>query len=121
MYEYKAKVTGVHDGDTFNATIDLGFTVGVDQTFRMQGINAPELKGLTMMAGTASRDRLRELIMDKQILVRSFKPDTSMKQEKYGRYLAKVFVSEDGGKTFTLDVNKVMVSEGLAVVYMANV
>jgi micrococcal nuclease len=116
MYEYKAKVTDVHDGDTFKATVDLGFSTYAEQTFRMQGINAPELKGNTMQAGIVSRDKLRELIMGKDIIIKSFKPKTSLKQEKYGRYLARVYLENEQNKTFFFDVNTEMI--GGAVAYM---
>lgn len=120
MYEYNAKVTAVHDGDTFKATVDLGFSVLVEQTFRMQGINAPELKGMTMKAGLESRDKLRELILGKEIIIKSFKPDTSLKQEKYGRYLARVYIFDEYSRRFSFDVNTEMIVQGLAVPYMVD-
>ena len=118
MYEYNAKVTSVHDGDTFKATVDLGFSVFVEQTFRMQGINAPELKAPTLLSGTASRDKLRELILDKEIIIKSFKPESSLKQEKYGRYLAMVYIFDEYSRRFSLNANKLMIDGGFAVPYM---
>jgi hypothetical protein len=38
MYEYKAKIINVVDGDTFDAIVDLGFTVSVKQRFRLLGV-----------------------------------------------------------------------------------
>jgi micrococcal nuclease len=117
MYQYFATVTAVHDGDTFKATVDLGFTVKLEQTFRMFGINAPELKGDTKEAAILSRDELRRLILGKRVVIQSYKPDSDMKQEKYGRFLAKVTVDTEYYKSY--DVNEHMVINGFAVSYMA--
>ena len=42
MYTYKAKLQRVVDGDTIDATIDLGFDIFVKKRIRFAGINAPE-------------------------------------------------------------------------------
>lgn len=117
MYQYFATVTAVHDGDTFKATVDCGFTVKVEQTFRMFGINAPELKGETKEVATLSRDELRRLILGKEVVIKSFRPDATLKQEKYGRYLAQVTVEINESP---YDVNNHMVRTGFAVSYMAD-
>lgn len=116
MYEYNATVTKVIDGDTFEAIVDLGFKCSCVQTFRMAGINAPETKGDTLEAGRLSKEFLSKKIFDptlikKIIKIKSHKPNASMKQEKYGRWLADVWV--DG-----VYLNMEMVSEGMAVSYM---
>ena len=42
MYEYKAIVDRVVDGDTIDVTIDLGFKTWKKVRVRMEGINTPE-------------------------------------------------------------------------------
>ena len=42
MYTYNIKLDRVLDGDTIDATIDLGFDIHVKKRNRFQGINAPE-------------------------------------------------------------------------------
>jgi micrococcal nuclease len=42
MYEYKAKVVKILDGDTMDVSIDLGFDVWVYQRVRLIGINTAE-------------------------------------------------------------------------------
>ena len=42
MYEYNAKLIRVIDGDTVDASIDLGFDVWVKKRIRLHGIDAPE-------------------------------------------------------------------------------
>jgi micrococcal nuclease len=117
MYQYFAQVTDVHDGDTFKAIVDCGLFIQKKETFRMHGINAPELKGETKEAAILSRDELRRLILGKRVVIQSYKPDTDIKQEKYGRFLAKVTVEIDS-KSY--NVNAHMERNGFAVSYMAD-
>jgi micrococcal nuclease len=109
MFEYRGKILEVYDGDTFKAEIDLGFGVALKKvTFRMYGINAPEMKGTSKDAGTVTRDRLRSLIHGKDVTLKTHKD----KQEKYGRWLAEVY---------TLDgvyVNDLLIKEGLVTAFM---
>ena len=108
MYTYAAFVTEVYDGDTITVDIDLGFGIKLtDQKIRLFGINAPELKGKTKTEGIKSRDKLTELILNKQIKIQTIKD----KKEKYGRILGKIWIDE------TL-VNDVLITEGFAVPYM---
>ncbi len=45
MYEYKAKIIEVYDGDTFTFEVDLGFSITVKEKIRLAGINTPEVRG----------------------------------------------------------------------------
>ena len=42
MYEYKCTIDRVVDGDTVNATLDLGFSVLYKSRVRLFGIDTPE-------------------------------------------------------------------------------
>ena len=42
MYQYRATITAVYDGDTCTAIVDLGLHVRVEATLRLHGINTPE-------------------------------------------------------------------------------
>jgi len=57
-----------------------------------------------------ARDRLRELILDKEIVITSYKD----KSGKYGRWLATVFLKQDG---MFENINTLLLAEGLAEVY----
>ena len=114
-YRYHATVASIYDGDTFRADVDLGFSTWIKNvSFRMFGINTPEIRGgtdETKQAGYAARDRLRELMpIGSPILIESTKAG------KYGRYLADVFRETDGG---VVHVNRVLLDEGHAVPFMA--
>lgn len=103
MYTYKATVTSVYDGDTFNATVDLGFNISVNETFRIFGLNAPEVRGTEKELGKISRDRLRERILNREITIKTYKDS----KEKYGRYLAEIFIGEES-------INEWLIVEKLA-------
>ena len=105
MYEYQALVVSAHDGDTITANIDLGFHVNITETFRLSGINSPEIVGPTKQLGIDARDFVRNLILNKTILIKTEKD----KQEKYGRYLAEVYLAD--GRC----LNDLLVENSLAV------
>lgn len=106
IYQYRAHVVSVYDGDTMRADVDLGFFTWVrNEQFRLSRINAPEVRGPMRPEGLKSRDRLRELILDKDVIIET------EKKGKYGRYIAEVFVEEDGA---LINVNDLLVAEGWA-------
>jgi len=108
MYVYKAHVTKVYDGDTITVDIDLGFNICVrGEKLRLLGINTPEVRGEEREQGLISRDWLRELILDKDIIIKTERD----KKGKYGRYLGTVFIEVDGEEK---NVNDWLVTEGLA-------
>jgi micrococcal nuclease len=109
LYYYQAVVRSVYDGDTLTVDIDLGMNNWVHgEKLRLLRINTPEVKGETRAAGFAARDFLRSLIDGKTIVIETYKDD----KEKYGRYLAEVWVQDDNKRYF--NVNDRMVKEGHA-------
>ena len=106
MYNYKAKIIDVYDGDTVTAVVDLGFLHSQEMKLRLYGIDTPEIRGVEKVEGKKVRDLVRDLILDKEVEIHSYKD----KQGKYGRYLATIIV--DG-----LDVNKWLVDNGHAQSY----
>ena len=65
MYEYKAIVDRVVDGDTIKCTIDLGFSTWKKVTVRMEGINTPESRTRDLEEkerGLAAKARLQEIL-----------------------------------------------------------
>ena len=95
MFEYRARILRIIDGDTVEAEIDLGFQVSLRATLRLAGIDTPELRGPTHEAGVAAADYLDLLLTklagpERQITVRTQKDRTG----KYGRYLADLVVGD---------------------------
>jgi len=89
MYEYKATVTRVYDGDTITVNIDLGFHIQMQkQTIRLAGINAPEIRGNTRARGLESRDWLRRQILGEKVTLKTIKD----RKGKYGRWIAEVYL-----------------------------
>jgi endonuclease YncB( thermonuclease family) len=101
---YRAKCIIVHDGDTVNFSLDLGFDLTFAISCRVFGINAPELN---TAAGKAARDYLRTLI----------KPGDVCKVLSHGwdKYGGRI-----DGDIFLLDgrsIAKIMLETGNAVKY----
>lgn len=114
MYQYASKLVKVVDGDTVDLTVDLGFMVSVFSRFRLEGINAPELKNETLAAGKASKVHLESLLADAQLGV--IRLDSTGK-DKYGRWVAKLYyVSQSTGEL--VDVCQRMIADGFAVPFM---
>ena len=106
MYNYKAKILDVYDGDTVTALVDLGFLHYQEMKLRLYGIDTPEVRGVEKIEGKKVRDIVREMIIGKEVEIITYKD----KQGKYGRYLANIIL--DG-----VDINLWLVANGHATVY----
>lgn len=105
LYNYKAKVYRVVDGDTIIVDIDLGFNTFVSNVrLRLARINAPETKGASIEAGKVSKDFLTNLLDKKDIMIKTSKSQIDI----YGRYIAEVYLGE-------VNINDLMVEKGFAV------
>lgn len=110
LYQYKAIVTSVYDGDTCTVDIDLGLHTWVrGEKIRLMRIDAPEVRGKSRVKGLRSRDYLKSLIQDKEIIIGTFKD----KKGKYGRYLGEIWLNMDG-EDF-INVNDLLVKKKYAV------
>lgn len=107
LYHYSAALVRVIDADTVELSVDLGFRVSIRDTFRLKGINAPELN---TEAGKTAKDYLKALIAGKTIEAETFKDKT----DKYGRMLAVLWVVGNGT---ALNVNQALIAAGHAVRY----
>ncbi len=112
LYYYRCHIISVYDGDTCKADFDLGLlTTRHKETLRLARIDAPEIRGAEREAGLKARDALRKLILDKQVIVRTYKD----KREKYRRWLAEIWLPQEDG-TY-LNVNDWMLENGYAEPY----
>ena len=103
-FVYRAKLQKVIDGDTCDFLVDLGFSIWAIQRVRLLGIDAPETKGIEREKGIKTKDYVRVVLKDaKEIVIETVKD----KKEKYGRYLATVYID---GK----NLNKELLERGLA-------
>lgn len=92
MYEYKAKVTRVIDGDTFEALVDLGFYIFTEITLRLVEVNTPEtwrpINEAENYHGELATKFVSDLILDKEIIIKT------TGQGIYNRWNSKVYVDD---------------------------
>lgn len=108
LYQYQAEVVDVYDGDTCTVKFDLGFKIHFTEKVRLFGINTPEIRGEEREKGLVSRDKLRERILNKTVLIETDKD----KKGKYGRYLGTIYIPKEDGNLEC--INDWLIAEGLA-------
>lgn len=110
LYTYRAKVTKVYDGDTITVDIDLGFGIVMkEQTIRLLGIDAPEIRGEDRQKGLSSRSFLADRIPIGSVVIMKTVKD---RKEKYGRYLATIYYGDT-----LVNLNEEIIANGHAKVY----
>ena len=120
MYEYRARLVKVVDGDTVDVDIDLGFGIWMkDERVRIMGIDTPESRTrdkVEKLFGKAASARVKELLDEDIILKTQIARDGEDMKGKYGRILGDFMVErfEDGKQEMLTDV---LVQEGHAVAY----
>lgn len=103
MYQYKAFVENVVDGDTVDLKIDLGFDIWHNIRVRLIGIDTPEK---WFDYGKVVKSYVTEKLQGKDVTIQTEKAD------KYGRYLVEVFTSDIEGS-----FNQHLVDVGMAKSY----
>ncbi|QNJ97941.1 thermonuclease family protein [Constantimarinum furrinae] len=73
MYNYKAKINEVCDGETVMAIVDLGFSNYKELKLRLYGVNAPKIPDEEREAGIMTRDLLKEKILNKEVEIHTYK------------------------------------------------
>ena len=115
MYEYRATVIKVIDGDTVDVDIDLGFGISLNnERVRIMGIDTPESRTRDKVEkkfGLASKARLKELLGKTTVLKTQINKKGEDMKGKFGRVLGD-FVTESGKM-----VTEVMIKEGHCVPY----
>ncbi|MFA5160167.1 MAG: DUF1016 N-terminal domain-containing protein [Candidatus Omnitrophota bacterium] len=117
LYTYQAWVNRVLDGDTIEATIDLGFGFTTTQTLRLRAIDAPEIQTRDGMEARefvekalqipGNGERGTQAKAGAQVLIKTSRSD------KYDRYLADVFITDKNGEEQYL--NNLLLEKGYAV------
>lgn len=87
---YKAYLHKVVDGDTIQVILDLGFKIFHQEILRLRQIDAPEI---STNAGKESARELKKILEGLPFLI--VKTHT---EDRYGRYLADVFLPDAQGK-----------------------
>jgi micrococcal nuclease len=112
MYEYKATVKRVIDGDSIVLDIDLGFYMAMNETkIRLYGLDTPEMNSddplLRLQAVLATRYLYDNLPVGSKVIIKTILD----KREKYGRLLATIFTKEG------LNINEGLLENKLAISY----
>jgi len=112
MYEYKATVKRVIDGDSIVLDIDLGFYIAMNETkIRLYGLDTPEMNSddplLRLQAVLATRYLYDNLPVGSKVIIKTILD----KREKYGRLLATIFTKEG------LNINEGLLENKLAISY----
>ena len=109
MYEYKCTIDRVVDGDTVDATLDLGFSVLYKSRVRLFGIDTPESRTRNLEEkyyGKLSKAHLQKILSEGDIQL------LSHDKGKFGRILGELFI---GNSVYS--VNQQMIDEHHAVPY----
>ena len=117
MYEYKAVILRVIDGDTVDVDIDLGFDVCLKkQRIRLYGVDTPESRTRDLeekMYGNAAKEFVQSFLPvgTNQTLITKLDD-----RGKFGRILGefKVYNSKLDGQT---TINQMLIDEHHAVAY----
>ena len=120
MYEYRATIIKIIDGDTVDVDIDLGFNVVIkDERVRIAGIDTPESRTRDLEEkkfGLAAKARVKELLGKTCVLKTQINKDGEDMKGKFGRILGDFKVYDAESDTWKL-LTQVLVSEGHAVPY----
>lgn len=131
MYQYRAIIQNVVDGDTLAINIDLGLSVWINnEKIRLLGVNTPEVYGVKKGSdewtqGNNASEFVKTILREKdEIIIETVKD----RKEKYGRYLAVVYLKVDQGLLTGLTnirsigdyycLNDILIEKGLAEKYM---
>ena len=117
MYNYKAKLIKVVDGDTIDAEIDLGFDISVKKRIRLVGIDTPECRTRDLKEkalGLAAKDRVKAILVENPKFTLE-----STKIGKFGRVLGNIYITIlDGTESLTqICLNEQLIKEKHAIAY----
>lgn len=109
-YTYRGTVLRVIDGDTLVVDIDLGFDTHYHARLRLNGVDAPEMRGPEREQGLDTKAAIEALVARPATPVSI----TSRSRDKYGRWLATVQFIHNGKLT---DLSRYLLDNKLAVPY----
>lgn len=103
LYNYKATILNIVDGDTIDVKIDLGFKIYIDMRLRLAGLDTPERN---TESGKAAKLWLETALpINHEVRLSIFKA-----ADKYGRYLATIHYNG-------VDINQELIKSGHASEY----
>jgi len=113
LYNYKADLVRVVDGDTIVVKLHLGLGVVFEKfKIRLARINTPEMREA---GGPEAKEFFQKFLKDHSRMIVVTLKD---KKDKYGRYLCEVFVA--AGEEW-INMSDKLVEKGLAAMYKSGV
>lgn len=120
MYEYKAEVLRIVDGDTFDMDVDLGFEVHIHPRIRLASVDVFETYGVKKDSeeykkGAAAVDFIKSLMpVGSTVKLKTYKMKTSDKERKgaRGRWLADVLFEQEGSTGNWFNLALVLLTNG---------
>lgn len=107
-YTYSAVVRHWVDGDTVDLSVDCGFHITIEGRFRLYGVDTPERGQPDYTEARQFNESLAPV--GASVVVKTYKaPD------KYGRFLAEVWVTETS--VGPVNIGTALLNKGLAVDY----
>ena len=96
MYEYKAELDRVVDGDTLDLIIDIGFKMSANQRIRLAHVNTPETFRVKhdseeYKRGIAAKEFVEKRLVDNN---NKMKIRTEKYTGKYGRYIGTIILED---------------------------
>ena len=120
MYEYRATIVKIIDGDTVDVDIDLGFNVVLkDERVRIAGIDTPESRTRDLEEkkfGLAAKARVKQLLGKTCVLKTQINKNGEDMKGKFGRILGDFNVYDSTTDSWKL-LTSILISEGHAVPY----
>lgn len=87
MYEYKATIDRVIDGDTMDFILDLGFHIEKKVRIRIRDYDAPEVRGVERPEGLKVKLRATDILSKAQDLI-----VVTSKDRSFDRWVGDVYV-----------------------------
>jgi len=120
MYEYRATIVKVVDGDTVDVDIDLGFGIVLsDERVRVAGIDTPESRTRDKEEkkfGLAAKSRVKQLLGKTCVLKTQINKNGEDMKGKFGRILGDFSIYDSATDRWRM-ITEVLISEGHAVPY----
>lgn len=113
LYNYKATIVRVVDGDTVELMIHLGFTIMWKSTCRFYGVNTPELKSKDPEERAKAKEA--KTFIEQQLIPGAVVYIKSHELDKYGRPLITIYC---GPEQDPIILNNKLVELGLAKTYI---
>jgi len=112
MYQYKAEVVKIVDGDTIDVVIDLGFKITTNQRIRMARINTPETYNVKKDSEEYQKGMAAKQYVEQRLAANKneINLETEKVTEKYGRYIGTIWLADS-----TVSLNDELVEKGFAM------